>query len=865
MCGGEMELEEGATVAECPYCMTKQTLPKLDNDKRANMYDRANHFRRQNEYDKAMALFESILQEDRTDAEAYWSLVLCRYGIEYVEDPTSRKRIPTVNRVQFTSILADEDYKSALEYADATQRTVYESEAKTIDEIQKGILSISKQEDPFDVFICYKETDASGRRTPDSVLANDLYHELSKEGFKVFFSRITLEDKIGTAYEPYIFAASNSAKVMVVLGTKPEYFNAVWVRNEWSRYLALIRAGADKTLVPAYRDMDPYDLPDEFSHLQAQDMSKLGFMQDLIRGIKKITALKTPDENETSKEARSNNEPLNKTAPLLRRAKIFIEDGDWASADEYAEKVLDLEPENSRAYVIKLLAEKRAHSIDEIIQSKVPLDDNGNYKKALRFSEGDENKEIKRWNTAILEAIESDRLKALLNDILVDLSGAETISDYEKVKRRLELLPNSLESEQLTEECNRKIDGIIEQNYLDAISYQENKKWKEAIECFSKFNGYKDSMSRINQCQAAQREEQYESALAYQVSGHWKQAIELFSSLGNYKESQIRVVQCQESMAAEERARSAEQTKKNELARKKKKKEMIIALSVLGAIVIISLSIVFIFIPKGHYDRGVELLLSGSRSMALKEFETAGVYKDSIEKIKEIHYQIGKELLESNQFFKARQHLLKADNYSNAKELIGSIEEKNFYNVSVKGFGGPIALSLIVDDNATILDIEIGDESFTETPGLGAKALDASFQKQFVGMRLPITLEDIDGITGATITTKAILQATNVIYREYLSKNGVQINSVEQTGEAVGHDGTIKVHLTLDIDNKITSFKIEEDGFAETPGLGGRALEKDFQNQFLGKTVPISVDDIDAIAGATITTNAIIEAINSSF
>lgn len=55
------------------------------------------------------------------------------------------------------------------------------------------------------MFICYKETDASGRRTPDSVLANDLYHQLTQEGFKVFFARITLEDKLGTAYEPYIF------------------------------------------------------------------------------------------------------------------------------------------------------------------------------------------------------------------------------------------------------------------------------------------------------------------------------------------------------------------------------------------------------------------------------------------------------------------------------------------------------------------------------------------------------------------------------------------------------------------------------------------------------------------------------------
>lgn len=66
-------------------------------------------------------------------------LVLCRYGIEYVEDATSRKRIPTVNRAQFTSIFADENYKSALQYADPYQRAVYEEEAKAIDEIQKGM------------------------------------------------------------------------------------------------------------------------------------------------------------------------------------------------------------------------------------------------------------------------------------------------------------------------------------------------------------------------------------------------------------------------------------------------------------------------------------------------------------------------------------------------------------------------------------------------------------------------------------------------------------------------------------------------------------------------------------------------------
>ena len=384
MCGGTLEIEPNETIATCEYCGTQQTLPKLDDERRANLYDRANHFRRNNEFDKAMGIYEKILNEDNTDAEAYWSLVLCRYGIEYVEDPASHKRVPTVNRAQFTSIYDDDNYKSALQYADSLQRSIYEAEAATINEIQKGILEISSKEEPFDVFICYKESDASGRRTPDSVLATELYHELTNEGFKVFFSRITLEDKLGTAYEPYIFAALNSAKVMVVLGTKPEYFNAVWVKNEWSRYLALIKAGQKKILIPAYKDMDPYDLPEEFSHLQAQDMTKLGFMQDLIRGIKKILYVDDP-KPAVAKETVTTETATVNTAPLLKRAFMFLEDGNWRDADAYCEKVLDQDPENAEAYLGKLMAELHVRKRAELQTYNRTFTYSLNYQKIVRF------------------------------------------------------------------------------------------------------------------------------------------------------------------------------------------------------------------------------------------------------------------------------------------------------------------------------------------------------------------------------------------------------------------------------------------------------------------------------------------------
>ena len=49
MCGGDLEITEGQSVCTCEYCGTEQTLPRLDSDRKANLYDRANHFRRNND------------------------------------------------------------------------------------------------------------------------------------------------------------------------------------------------------------------------------------------------------------------------------------------------------------------------------------------------------------------------------------------------------------------------------------------------------------------------------------------------------------------------------------------------------------------------------------------------------------------------------------------------------------------------------------------------------------------------------------------------------------------------------------------------------------------------------------------------
>ena len=356
MCGGDLLLTEGATTAECEYCGSLQTVPTADNEKKLTLFARANRLRSACEFDKAAGIYESIVADFPEEAEAYWGLVLCKYGIEYVDDPGTGKKIPTCHRSSFDSVMQDSNFDMVMETADVVARRVYRDEAKQIEELRKGIIEVSSKEEPYEIFICYKETDDAGQRTLDSVIAQDVYDALTEKGYRTFFSRITLEDKLGTEYEPYIFAALNSAKIMLAFGTDYEYFNAVWVKNEWGRFLKLMAQDKSKHLIPCYKGIDAYDMPPEFAKLQAQDMGKVGAMQDLLRGIEKILP-----RHKNAQESIPAVNPYQqiimgdsgRVDALLKRGRLALEDGEWENADRFFEEALNLnaECEIGRAHV----------------------------------------------------------------------------------------------------------------------------------------------------------------------------------------------------------------------------------------------------------------------------------------------------------------------------------------------------------------------------------------------------------------------------------------------------------------------------------------------------------------------------------
>ena len=198
------------------------------------------------------------------------------------------------------------------------------------------------------------------------------------------------------------------------------------------------------------------------------------------------------------------------------------------------------------------------------------------------------------------------------------------------------------------------------------------------------------------------------------------------------------------------------------------------------------------------------------------------------------------------------------------------------FSAAEKGFAGPVYVEAAFDADGKITYIAVGDDQFAETDGFGAKALLPENQYPFIGKQMPLEIGDVDALTGATFTKTAIVNGLNKAYAASKGEaeapaateapaetKAVPENAV--TASAQGFGGPVAVAAAFDAEGKITYIKIGDDSFSETAGLGAKALEDSFQAQFIGKTMPLKLSDIDAIAGATITSTAVVDALNAAY
>ena len=685
MCGGDLILTQGQSVAECEYCGSRQTVPAADNEKKLTLFARANRLRATCEFDKSAGIYESIVADFPEEAEAYWGLVLCKYGIEYVDDPGTGKKIPTCHRSSFDSVMDDGNFEQAMENADGAARRVYREEAKQVEEIRKGIIAVSANEEPYDIFICYKETDERGERTLDSVLAQDVYDALTDKGYRVFFSRITLEDKLGVEFEPYIFAALNSAKIMLAFGTDYEYFNAVWVKNEWSRFLKLMVNDKSKHLIPCFKGIDAYDMPKEFARLQAQDLGKVGAMQDLLRGIEKLLP-KQKNTTVIQERVVVGGSGNNKIASLLDRGNMALEDGDWAKADSFFEDVLNNDSKNAQAYLGKTLAQERCRTIDAFARKRKKETQYAQPQK-LRLEPNEAHVDEMVGRYAIPGYVQQNEIRKLYQ---FDLSYTSEVA--ERMRQHRDEV-NFWANHKLLSRAEKFAAGAVAENFqrekkalfaalADRVKQAENAEAAAKTDVQERYEAHLKQADQqaeaLYNAGLARREAYYQELL-----GTAKQSSDIaeltntakkFDQLGDYQDSRNLAEHCRKRVTEEQEKINAERERQRrileqqQMAKKAADKRNAIISAVVAVLVIaVVVVITTVVIPADNYRKAEALLVAGDYEGAINAFTEMDGYKDSEEYVRKAQYLRGIQLTEAGEYEAAYEYWIILGDYEDVQ------------------------------------------------------------------------------------------------------------------------------------------------------------------------------------------------------
>lgn len=375
MCGSNLDIEDSITVCKCEKCGTSQTVPDIEDDKELKLFERAGRLRFNCDFDKAAGIYNTITDSYPEEAEGYWGLILCKYGIEYA-DNASGKKVPVCHRISYDSVMDDEDFELVMENSDSESRAIFREEAKIIEENRKKYIQIAESEQPYDIYISYRAKDDNGDKTAVSEIAGHLYNKLTSAGYSVFLSEAALKGKKQSDCEPYIYSALNSANVMLALGTSYDDYNDVWVKNEWNRYLEIAEKNKNKCLIPCYKDVDEYDIPKEFAGLKVCQLGNDDTFNNIMAEIANVVKHESvnqpapkPEKAEPAEEIELEEieiiEPVD-INKLLDEGFSAISDKNWKKANKLFFHVLDEEPDNSKAYWGQLLVQQECTNAREM-------------------------------------------------------------------------------------------------------------------------------------------------------------------------------------------------------------------------------------------------------------------------------------------------------------------------------------------------------------------------------------------------------------------------------------------------------------------------------------------------------------------
>ncbi len=235
-------------------------------------------------------------------------------------------------------------------------------------------------------------------------------------------------------------------------------------------------------------------------------------------------------------------------APLLRRVELFLEDGDWQSAERYCDAVLDRDPENAQAYFLLLLAETKNTSVQALEQETLILEYFPNYGKALRFADSQMQAQLRE-----LANLNHYNRACMMFD------AARSVADYNEAASVFEKIADYRDSQKRVEECRELV-----QNMQQRAAYN-----------------------------SAQNE--YYAALSRQSVAGLESAMRKLARMSDYEPAQILAAKCQEEIGRiieeqKQRTKAAAEKEQRDRQRKRRAIVIVILVAVIAAAVMIWIS-----------------------------------------------------------------------------------------------------------------------------------------------------------------------------------------------------------------------------------------------------------------------------------
>ena len=470
---GELLAKAASGVVKCPYCDSVWTVSKKQTSVEAIQFIAiGEHELDVCKFDEAFSAFKKAAEISPEEPEAFWGMALAEFKVQYLKDIVNNRMQPICHEISEKSFNRNKNYLAALSLATAEQKAVYKAKAEEIDEINDEFYRLKDSGLDYDSFICVKVTDENGSRTKDYERAFDIYYYLKEKGYTPFFSEIVLKGQTGADYEAHILYALATSETMLVVCENEDYLKTDWVKNEYTRFLAMIadEQKDNNTIAFVFNSKPIEKLPGAHGKLQGIDYSKPTAMASIQRFVEDHTP-----------EARKKRAIFKKNAlqitedSLFDRIDIEIEDGEWEAALKICEDVLNANAKCGRAYLYKLLIDYRFADINQLSTLEKPFYNEKNYLRCKKFDEV---------------------LGQQLDDINAQIE--ERIKQQELEEQR------QLEEQRRLEEQKRleELEKLAKESNTDGVYYFKDKMYFEAFLCFEKAasQGYSKAQYNLGFC-----------------------------------------------------------------------------------------------------------------------------------------------------------------------------------------------------------------------------------------------------------------------------------------------------------------------------------------------------------------------------